>query len=858
MRIIELTLENFSGIYATMYTYYVHLDLRNQKHKICLITGPNGHGKTVLLSQLNPFATLGTVDERDALPLIIEGKEGHKQIIIENKNDEYIIDHFYTPNKKTHSIKSYIKKNSEELNPNGNVTSFKETVKAELDMEPEYMKLVRLGNNVTNLIELRSAERKTFMSKILDDANIYLVYYKKINSELNTLRTLISHATDKLKKTHIEDYDSAKESLKSKEKELKILEKRVLDLSNQLGQINLQLSQLSQNAMSDMSECGKKLKKLNEKLENTTLDELRETEKELVKLVSSLEEREKQSKENMTLFLDQIDSFEVAEADLMSDLEKYRESELEDIKEEIDKITDDIGCYEEQFKDYKDINYTSEDIKELLAFLKEKQEALNTTYEFGQEPIKKVIELMEKQEDVGNYIRKKLKELTEDEEIENGRNLIRRIISKNSLKAPSNCPGKCDVLETIRYFYEISSSVIDHDKPKKEFYTYMELAYNNIKSVLLSFGDKKELFQKVPKYICDQYITKVLMEKIKATQMIYDQKVFFDELAFITEYEIYLSLKDRLKELKKEKKKILSNNGILILQEQLNKTREQLESFRGSFKDSKEKMQYAHSKLIEKKANLDSIRSFIELGEKKKEIEERYERACHDVSMRKELSQDLLVSSHELQNCQEQIRFLQSKISELQMGLKQAKEYNKELRVYNKFYDNWVLLKESLSSNTGIPLVFIDLYLEKAKTTVNSLLDEIYNGDIYVEKFDVQSDSFNIPFVKNGNVISDIRYASQGERSFFSIALSFAISFESMSKYNIMLLDELDSVLDESNRSKFISILEKLIDMIDAEQIFVISHNNMFSMYPVDVISVINSDNEDRKMANYIKLEFSN
>ena len=50
-------------------------------------------------------------------------------------------------------------------------------------MEQEYMKLVRLGNNVVNMIDLKSAERKDFMSKILEDVNVYLVYYKKINSE---------------------------------------------------------------------------------------------------------------------------------------------------------------------------------------------------------------------------------------------------------------------------------------------------------------------------------------------------------------------------------------------------------------------------------------------------------------------------------------------------------------------------------------------------------------------------------------------------------------------------------------------------------------------------------------------------
>ena len=40
------------------------------------------------------------------------------------------------------------------LNVNGNVSSFKEIVKEELQIEPDYLKLIRLGSNVTSLIDL--------------------------------------------------------------------------------------------------------------------------------------------------------------------------------------------------------------------------------------------------------------------------------------------------------------------------------------------------------------------------------------------------------------------------------------------------------------------------------------------------------------------------------------------------------------------------------------------------------------------------------------------------------------------------------------------------------------------------------
>ena len=174
MYIKELILKNFAGVYAAMKTDYVRLDLSKRKNKICLIEGPNGKGKTVLLSQLNPFATIGNLDVRDSLNIIREKKEGYKKIVIVDNDNEFLIEHFYTPNKDSHTVKSYVKKNGTELNINGNVTSFKEIISQELDMELDYMKLIRLGSNVVNLNNLKSTDRKTYISKLLDEANVYL------------------------------------------------------------------------------------------------------------------------------------------------------------------------------------------------------------------------------------------------------------------------------------------------------------------------------------------------------------------------------------------------------------------------------------------------------------------------------------------------------------------------------------------------------------------------------------------------------------------------------------------------------------------------------------------------------------
>ena len=99
-----------------------------------------------------------------------------------------------------------------------------------------------------------------------------------------------------------------------------------------------------------------------------------------------------------------------------------------------------------------------------------------------------------------------------------------------------------------------------------------------------------------------------------------------------------------------------------------------------------------------------------------------------------------------------------------------------------------------------------------------------------------------MPYVKNGKVIEDVSCASQGETSFFNMAISSALRAISMTKYNIGLYDEVDSQFDDKNRQKFIPSLERQLELNRIKQAFVITHNLMFRQYPVDIINMEDLD----------------
>ena len=162
----------------------------------------------------------------------------------------------------------------------------------------------------------------------------------------------------------------------------------------------------------------------------------------------------------------------------------------------------------------------------------------------------------------------------------------------------------------------------------------------------------------------------------------------------------------------------------------------------------------------------------------------------------------------------------------------------KELKSCKEMYDDYVILQSALSTKEGVPLLHIKMYLKDTKEIANDLLAIAYHEDdiIQLDDFEITGDSFKIPYIKNGITIPDISYASQGEQSFLNMAISFALSIQNLTEYNIPLLDEVDATFDQLKREKAIAVIEKQNEIIQCEQAFVISHNNMYDQYPVDLI----------------------
>ena len=159
-----------------------------------------------------------------------------------------------------------------------------------------------------------------------------------------------------------------------------------------------------------------------------------------------------------------------------------------------------------------------------------------------------------------------------------------------------------------------------------------------------------------------------------------------------------------------------------------------------------------------------------------------------------------------------------------------------EIERIKKRFDYVNDIKDATSQNGGIPLVHIKLYCRALCTIANSIIKDLYTGDFYLKEFDVREGVFNIPYYTKGFKVKDIRNGSQAEVSVAKIAISFAILSQFMTKYNIVLLDEIDGPMHRVNKERFFTALEGQLERLHCEQAFIITQSAMFNDYPVNLI----------------------
>jgi chromosome segregation ATPase len=880
MKITYIKLKNFSAINTGMHKKVLEIDFSKSINNIILLVGVNGSGKTALQSTLHPFAYPGNMDVRANATMILEDHDGEKEIHYDKDGTEYIIHHYYKSTKKSMTVKSFIARDGEELNPNGNVTSFNEIVYNELGIQQEYLKLMRLGSNVTNFIELKAAERKNFTSDLFSDLDILTGLFKKVNDDYRTLKNLLNTVSNKIQRLGVTDIDELKTKIEVISCDIKRHESDIEQLNKQAGVIEGRVTTIIPEGIDVAKNTIKELK--NEFKEKMNV--IRKLNKELQSVCiifdGSLDEEIKRIGDatieidtSMKLTQETLDKCQIDLNDAMNELSDVNNTlksmsstdDVNDLKSLRDSIKDDIESIPKRIKEY-DSSVSKSDLLSAINILNEIDRICSNIYEFGTDAIKDCLNYMESYSGVDGVDKAIGDEVAKlDKKISNIESKTKVVDAKSQclviFRPPTCVDDNCPYLDLYNRLFtndEKKESVTSLND-RRDYLMRISAVNKNINYIAMIIGANKNICEALSSINIDYLDFKSIVHRLSHGTNIFDESDIVHHIDIIENHDRYLGLVSKLKDVElelassntndsqiavyKEKKRHLTDkvNALTTDRDNLITKLNELKDLSELNKDDIEKMNF-YEKISRE---IDSVSEETNIiGDRIRIKEDAIESVSNSIT-------DLAMIKDQIESRTKSLELLKRDLFNAQYTFKSYNMLTAEREILNTKFENVSITKESLSSNKGVPLLYMQLYLQSTVMFVNNILETVYDN-FSIDGFEISENEFNIPYSKNGVRINDVSYASQGERSFLSLALSFALIHKSIKDYNIMLLDEIDATLDTRNRATFINILTQMIDLIDSEQVFMITHNNMFDSYPVDVIMTSDINLDSYKNANVI------
>ena len=880
VKITKIVLKNFIGIKSGLGKNELSLDISKLEDKnIICILGDNGTGKTTLSSVLHPLP--GTTDKRNKF--IIEDKEGLKKIYYDRSDGcKYECKLVYTPSKTGHNTKGYIKKinkdgESVELNPNGNISSYKDAVFDELGCTEATLKLANQNDVCKGHVDMTSTERKVNMSTFLPE-DIYSDYFAIVDKVYRDMKTRVNILVEAIGKMH--DDETIKIKLEETTNEINAL-------------------------VAKRDKCVGKIKEFETRIDIIKKDGVIEREHELTKTIkSNNKEIEKLKEKIRDLYLrtpqlkdiiEPMASLSKVLSIISNEQKKLKDTEvmisvldntIMELKHTRNSITDDINNREEILKDIM-TDYSLSELKQLLKEYKARYKELDSRISKLDTSLTKN-DFMIGYEIVAN-IRSAISSICENEhdlvmdvasdpnfkeqlsvlddlyikrnDIQNDKDsLIRSVADLNKdaelkeilNKRPHDCKiDDCPFIKNAQRWVLIEKEIVHYNdeidkldkKLNKTNNKIIELEkkaaiYNSIVNLWKYIETNMTVISKLPnnkKYSSFEALLKAVSKGGNNLSDCDDFESFIEVLEFQDEY----------KELHYKKIPMVENE-IHILETQgkiITNSKDELVSLKNRLKKTEEQIDENNSKLSEFKDKFNEITSLIETLEKfhdkRSEYDELYEEIATNITELK----DLRAKLDEMDKYVEKLKEKKDKLNDIDNALnpltrerelykmEQLKiaDHKQELVAIEADMFKCEIVRASLSvKDDGIPVGALEYFMDTVRTNANALLSGAFNGKLYLEEFIINSKDFIIPYKKNGDRGMDVSFASSSERSFISLCLTLAIMEEIVSTYGIAILDEIDRGFSSDSKYKFIEILGSQVKRAGISQVFMVTHNSAF------------------------------
>lgn len=864
MRLLRLRLKNYIGIFNGMGLEDIEIDFSKCTHRILIIKGDNGTGKSTIFKALTPLS--------DSSINFIEEKTAIKEISY-MMNDNTIVNIKYESvfkDKTRKPTKCYMSKITQDgtvtnINPTNNITTAKEIIYDLFGLDDNFIILSQLSANKKGLGGLKPSERKRYVNNIVSSLSAYSEMNKLMTTKSSVLKSILASISTKLSqignielvKNNIIKNEEALSSLKQKEESLVY---KIASLNNKISEIDTTGNYL--DTYKDLSFrktiLEKEMKDLPE-TEEYSEDSLIINEKEFSKYEAREEFLRKIIKDSFDKELSIKDEIDENSAKLES---LYDNNILSDVKDKINSTKLELNKYEKfTYLIDKYANITDQDYElsnNAIDKFNSNIDVLISSY------TKPIIEDCLKYENkpktninFDSVIRGLESSLQEQQETKNIVLDLKRSSDSfknipNDCNHKENCPFIKEVVESHKRLNDYpnldsiisnidnTNSKLEEVKANYEKETTKTICSNEIKSIIDHIESIVPIINKFPNTtIQKKDIIHCIREGLYLPA---DLSNYIENKNIIT---IISSLRDNLKNLEETKSKIEgSSKESISLRSTLERLNLELDEV---IKNKKSNVQELDD-IVNKKNEINTILNSIHIAkinkEKYEKFSKEYEEVCNSIK-------EMYKNAESLQMLKEEFRLNSSELNVLRnddlLNIKRSIEkdkyqlvlydqYKKDYNEYMSKFNELQMLKKYTSIH-GIQTVYMSVFMNSILQETNNLLRYLFGGRFALQPFIINESEFNIPCADTeGRVREDISLMSDSQLSMISMLISFVLLKKSSDNYNIIKLDEVDDNLDNINRIQFSILIEHIMSGLGFDQCLIISHNNELDLSNTDIV----------------------
>ena len=859
----------------------ISIDFTKCKSNKILISGINGAGKSTLMKAINLFP--------DSNSDFIPDKEARKIIDVIDEGMIYRIQYIHPYKNSRSTTKAYIAKYIDgefiEMNPNGNVTSCKDILMEEFNIDANFLAISSLSSDDRGLVDKKPFDRKKIVSAILPNLSTYSTIHKTISKKMIGFKAIMQDIKGKIDSlgnpieleaelantsTIVSNIDAERVNIISTLGSLRSKVNELVDIlsSNNYDDIVRELEDVSNFVRS----CQNSIKR---KIQDYGISDVSKLSEFITSLDAKIVENEinKQNaiRDNQKLLSDREHEFSQLQEKQTKLQSLQSEYSYEDVLQEREKLIGVISSCEEVFNKMRLLNIeqiTSSEFEYAMESLIElKDMAFNIVSECGIDILRRVVGGQEPIYNIDD-IRSQIINLEEEQhQLSSDISLYKTMRGSISDldKRPKDCTiSSCPFIESfldidIKYPKSVLDDMVEKSNTNSitlsslrdilEDLEQYDIARRYLSNLSKELHSRMKFISKLPirkdfeSTFIDRLLNGDVFKDIDNMYSWVDQanlieiykKAKEQYIIYDSQYQVYKSKETIIESLIIDVKNL--SDKLDKMDEELDANSNLIRILNTSLEDDRSMRQKASSLLADIEKDLNpSLEKMNQLQEKKNSFD--------SINIRlKQLNSDVAQNQSRLIILEEQFNKVSEKKESIRRAIALIKDYKNQLQTYTTNYGLLETIKYYSAPTTGISTVYIQIYMNNILNNANELLCTLFDGEFILQPFIIDENEFKIPCVGSGLPHDDVSSMSSAQRSMISTIIQASMLMASQSKYNILKLDEIDGALDSSNRSSFSNIIDRFMTMLNCEQIFIISHNSELDTSSMDIISLKGSDN---------------